>query len=60
MAKTHTPLWSLRAWGSVGESAVSAWCGSVGSGVFRRERDYTQLERYYVPFNPQTEEQQEL
>ena len=38
---------------------MSFWCGSVGSGVFRRERNYTQLERYYVPFNPQTEFQQE-
>lgn len=41
------------------ELPVSFWCGSVGSGVFRRERDYTQLERYYVPFNPRTEFQQE-
>ena len=57
MAKTHSPLWSLRAWQSVGESAVSFWCGSVGSGVFRRERDYTQLERYYEPFQPNTEAQ---
>lgn len=59
MAKTHSPLWSLRAWQSCGDSAVSFWCGSVGSGVFRRERDYTQLERYYRPFNPQTLEQQD-
>lgn len=58
MAITHSPLWSLRAWQSCGEKAVSFWCGSVGSGVFRRERDYTQLERYYYPFNPQTEFQQ--
>jgi len=54
MAKTHSPLWSMKAWGSCGESAVSYWCGSVGSGVFRRERDYTQLERYYRPFEPST------
>jgi len=59
MAKTHSPLWSLRAWQSCGESAVYFWCGSRGSGVFRRERNYTQLERYYVPFNPQTPDQQE-
>jgi len=58
MAKTHSPLWSLRAWQSCGENAVSFWCGSVGSGVFRRERDSTQLERYYAPFNPRTEDQQ--
>ncbi len=58
MAKTNSPLWSLRAWKSCLERPVSFWCGSVGSGVFRRERDYTQLERYYVPFNPRTEEQQ--
>lgn len=58
MAKTHSPLWSLRAWGSCGESAVSFWCGSAGSGIFRRERDYTQLERYYVTANPQTVDQQ--
>lgn len=59
MAITHSPLWSLKAWKSVGESVVYFWCGSRGSGVFRRERNYTQLERYYVPFNPQTEFQQE-
>jgi len=59
MAKTHSPLWSLRAWQSCGESAVSLFCGSTGSGVFRRERDYTQLERYYQPTNPQTEIQQD-
>jgi len=59
MAKTHSPLWSLRAWGQVGESVVSQWCGSLGSGIFRRERDYTQLERYYEPFNRQTEAQQD-
>ena len=59
MAITHSPLWSLRAWQSCGERAVSFWCGSLGSGVFRRERNYTQLERYYVPFNPQTAFQQE-
>jgi len=41
------------------DSAVYFWCGSRGSGVFRRERNYTQLERYYKPFNPQTEFQQE-
>ncbi len=58
MAITHSPLWSLRAWKSCLELPVSFWCGSVGSGVFRRERDYTQLERYYVPFNPRTEFQQ--
>ena len=57
MAKTNSPLWSLRAWGQVGESAVSFWCGSAGSGIFRRERDYTQLERYYVPFEPSTASQ---
>lgn len=60
MAKTHSPLWSLQAWQSVGESVVYAWCGSEGSGVFRREGDHTQLERYYEPFNPQTELQQEV
>lgn len=59
MAKTHSPLWSLRAWGSVGESAVYFWNASLGSGIFRRERDYTQLERYYQPSNPQTEDQQD-
>lgn len=59
MAKTHSPLWSLRAWKSCQELPVSFWCGSTGSGVFRRERDYTQLERYYRPTNPQTEFQQE-
>jgi len=58
MAKTLSPLWSLKAWGSIGESGVSYWCGSAGSGVFRRESSYTQLEKYYVPFNPQTESQQ--
>ena len=59
MAKTFSPLWSLKAWKSCQERPVSFWCGSVGSGVFRRERNYTQLERYYVPFNPRTEFQQE-
>lgn len=59
MAKTYSPLGSPKAWQSVGESAVYAWCGSVDSGVFRREGNYTQLERYYVPSNPQTEFQQE-
>jgi len=54
MAKTYSPLWSLKAWQSCGENAVSFWCGSEGSGVFRRERDYTQLERYYKPFEPST------
>jgi len=41
------------------EPGVFFWCGSVGSGVFRRESSYTQLERYYVPTNPQTSFQQE-
>ena len=59
MAKTHSPLWSLKAWQSCGENVVYFWCGSQGSGVFRRERDYTQLERYYQPTNPQTSFQQE-
>jgi hypothetical protein len=54
MAKTHSPLWCLKAWKSIQEAPVSFWCGSVGSGVFRRERNYTQLERYYRPYNPQT------
>ena len=57
MAKTHSPLWSLKAWQSCGDSAVYFWCGSKGSGVFRRERDYTQLERYYKPFEPSTASQ---
>lgn len=57
MAKTYTPLWCLRAWKSCQELPVSFWCGSVGSGVFRRERDYTQLERYYYPIQPSTERQ---
>jgi len=59
MAKTLSPLWQMRAWGQVGESAVYAWNTSLGSGIFRRERDYTQLERYYVPTNPQTSPQQD-
>ena len=58
MAKTHSPLWSLRAWQSVGESVVSFWCGSVGSGVFRRGKGCTILEKYYTPFQPRTPEQQ--
>jgi hypothetical protein len=57
--KTTTPLWSLRAWQSCGESAVSFWCGRLGSGVFRRESSYTQVERYYSPTNPRTPFQQE-
>lgn len=59
MAKTNSPLWSLRAWGKVGESAVYAWNTSLGSGIFRREGSYTQLERYYQPSNPRTEAQQD-
>lgn len=59
MAKTLSPLWQMRAWGKVGESAVYQWCGSLGSGIFRREGSYTQLERYYEPFNRQTEAQQD-
>jgi hypothetical protein len=57
--KTPMPLNSLKAWGSIGESVISVLYGLTGSGVFRRERNYTQLERYYAPFNPQTELQQE-
>lgn len=49
----------MTAWGSIMESAVYFWCGSRGSGVFRREGNYTQLEKYYWPFNPRTELQQE-
>lgn len=57
--KMLMPLLSLKAWQSINESVVSVLYGLEGSGVFRRERNYTQLERYYSPFNPQTELQQE-
>jgi len=58
MAITHSPLWSLKAWQSCGESCVSFWCGSLGSGVFRRIKGATVLEKYYTPFQPRTPEQQ--
>lgn len=58
MAKTLSPLWSLRAWGSIGEAAGAFWSGSSVSRVFRRESSYTQLQRHFIPANPQTSLQQ--
>lgn len=59
--KTNSPLWSLKAWQTVGPSPVSFWLHSewTGSGIFRRRDNYTILERYFIPFNPQTYLQQE-
>lgn len=58
--KTNSPLWCLTAWQSVGSGPISFWLQSPwsGSGVFRRAKGFTILERYYKPFNPQTPEQQ--
>lgn len=52
-------MWSLRAWQTCGESAVSFWLKAEGYRVFRRAKGYTHVERYYVPTNPRTELQQE-
>jgi len=56
--KLASPLYSLKAWRTIGSEACSRVYGVEGSGVFRREHNYTQLEKYYVPFNPQTASQQ--
>ena len=56
--KLTSPLYSFKAWGSVSEELVSKVYGRTGSGVFRRESSYTQLEKKYSGFNPQTSLQQ--
>ena len=56
--KMTSPLFSFRAWGSIHPDAISKVYGLEGSGVFRRESSYTQLEKCYSPSNPQTSAQQ--
>jgi hypothetical protein len=56
--KMTSPLYSLRAWGGIMESACSMLYHVEGSGVFRREGSYTQHEKGYAPFNPRTSLQQ--
>lgn len=53
-----SPLYSLRAWGGLASDACSKLYNVEGSGVFRRERSYTQLEKWYAPTNPRTSLQQ--
>jgi hypothetical protein len=57
--KMTSPLYSLKAWKSLSSNAVSKLYHVEGSAIFRRERNYTQLEKYFIPFNPQTIAQQE-
>ena len=57
--KLASPLYSLKAWQSLSSDAISKMYGVEGSGVFRRERNYTQLCKHYVTFNPQTVSQQQ-
>jgi len=54
-----SPLYSLKAWQGLSASATSVLYKVEGSGVFRRESSYTQLCRWYSPFNPRTSFQQE-
>ena len=54
-----SPLYSLKAWKGISSVAISKVYGLEGSGVFRRERNYSQLEKWYAPFNPRTDFQQE-
>jgi len=56
--KVTSPLYSLKAWGTLGSEATSKLYGVEGSGVFRRQGKLILLERYYTPTNPQTESQQ--
>lgn len=57
--KMLSPLYSLKAWQGLSSEAVSKLYKVEGSGVFRRESSYTQLCKWYSPFNPRTEFQQE-
>jgi hypothetical protein len=56
--KMTSPLYSLRAWKGISSDAISKLYGLEGSGVFRRESSYTQLEKWYRPTNPRTSLQQ--
>jgi len=56
--KLTSPLRSLKAWGSIPAETCSRLYGVEGSGVFRRERNYTQLCKHYSPTNPRTSFQQ--
>ena len=56
--KMTSPLYSLKAWKYMSSVAISRMYGVEGSGIFRRESSYCQLERYFIPFNPQTSFQQ--
>ena len=56
--KMTSPLYSLRAWKSISSEACSKLYHVEGSGVFRREKNYTQLEKKYSPTNPRTSFQQ--
>lgn len=56
--KVTSPLYSLRAWGTLGSEAASRVFGVEGSGTLRRQGKMTLLEKYYGPTNPQTEAQQ--
>lgn len=66
--KVVAPLWSIKAWKKCSEPVVSFWYEwyrsffgvdgeREGDAVFRRERNYVQLEKYYVPSQPNTEKQ---
>jgi hypothetical protein len=56
--KLASPVYSLKAWRSLGESAVSSMYGVNGSTVFRRWGGTTLLEKTRSPLNPQSEPQQ--
>ena len=56
--KLTSPLRCLKAWGSLPSATVSRLYGVEGSGVFRRERGYTQLCKCVQQSNPRTSFQQ--
>ena len=53
-----SPLYSLKAWKGLSESAISTMYHVEGSGIFRRNRNRTILCAWYTPTNPQTSFQQ--
>jgi len=53
-----SPLYSLKAWKGLSESAISTMYHVEGSGVFRRNGKRTILCAWYTPTNPQTSFQQ--
>jgi len=53
-----SPLYSLKAWKGLSESAISTMYHVEGSGIFRRNGNRTILNAWYIPTNPQTSLQQ--